>query len=121
MLPNQILGISYQGGNDLLVRVYARTLADGCVLDWNEMSFNECNRILSTPVTKCNDEGKKQGGYVSNKCIKWVTDPWLRRNYKPGCMPDPEAEVAVGACLEWHTNKEELEVDTGKDTGSCSG
>ncbi|KAG6913789.1 hypothetical protein DXG01_004313 [Tephrocybe rancida] len=38
---------------------------------------NNCNRLLRLPVDKCNTGGEngKQGGYVTDLCGQWRTDP----------------------------------------------
>ncbi|KAK1703500.1 LOW QUALITY PROTEIN: pectate lyase superfamily protein-domain-containing protein [Colletotrichum lupini] len=47
---------------------------DGC--SWT-FSMDECTRYFKTPVDSCNCGGEngKQGGYGSNNCLRWKTDP----------------------------------------------
>lgn len=47
---------------------------DGCS---RTFSMDECTRYFKTPVDSCNCGGEngKQGGYGSNNCLRWKTDP----------------------------------------------
>ncbi|KAK1966745.1 pectin lyase-like protein [Colletotrichum sublineola] len=47
---------------------------DGC--EWR-FDFDECTRYFKTPVDSCNCNtlNHKQGGYGSNNCLRWRSDP----------------------------------------------
>ncbi|KAK1541346.1 hypothetical protein CPAR01_07335 [Colletotrichum paranaense] len=47
-----------------------------CGCSWT-FSMDECTRYFKTPVDSCNCGGEngKQGGYGSNNCLRWKTDP----------------------------------------------